>query len=88
MKPKDTVPQFRIEAGGTGIGPHDLRPWGELRGHVAWTVLSFAETECRDRAARLRLLESFTDDIIRIVSESMLRAAERRQDEESTEART
>jgi hypothetical protein len=70
MKPKDGVPRFRTEAGGTGIGPHDLRPWGEMRGHVAWTVLDFAETTCRDRAARLRLLETFTDDIIRIVKEA------------------
>lgn len=64
MRPKETVPQFRIEAGSSRISPEDLKPWGELRGWLAWTILSFATTDCRDKEARLRLLEAYTDDVI------------------------
>ncbi|KKL04023.1 hypothetical protein LCGC14_2620260 [marine sediment metagenome] len=57
-------PKVRIEAGGTGISPDDLRGWGDLRGCIAWSILCFATTDCRDKEAQLELLEHTTDEII------------------------
>lgn len=55
---------IRIECGTSRISPDDLRPWGDLRGSIAWTVLNFAETGCRTKRARLGLLKEFTEDIV------------------------
>lgn len=59
---------LRIEAGNSGISPEDLRSWG-LAGEVAWTMVSYEQTSCRDKAAKLELLKCFADDIIKKVKE-------------------
>jgi hypothetical protein len=57
-------PRIRIECGTSHISPDDLRKWGELKGSVAWSIISFAETGCRTKRDRLSLLKLFAEDII------------------------
>lgn len=54
---------MRVEAGESHISPDDLRAWG-LEGKVAWSILTYAETSCRDKEARLELLRAVAQDII------------------------
>ena len=60
---------IRIEVTGTGMSRDDLREWGELRGYIAWSILCFAITDCRDKEAQLELLKDTTDEIIELLRE-------------------
>lgn len=59
---------MRIEAGESHISPDDLRTWG-LAGKVAWSILTYSETYCLNKEARLKLLKAVADDIIEEVQD-------------------
>jgi len=63
---------MRIESGKSGISPDDLRSWG-LVGHVAWTMVCYADTDCQTKEARLELLKMFAEDIVNIVQKELKR---------------
>ena len=57
-------PTERVGVGFSGIFLDELKALGELRGWVAFSILGFAETSCRDKEARMDLLVHETDQII------------------------